>query len=95
VRPVHRDERLHGADAVPLRCGIAADLRRRFEYIACHLAAGPMLLQQYCDEVDKLVRLAKTWKQEVLFGLFVIVLDEILHQLGGIRDRRGIKILIA
>src|SRR5262249_40619463 len=31
VRSIHCDERLHGVDAMSLRCGITADLRRRFK----------------------------------------------------------------
>ena len=45
VRPVHRDECLHSADAASLCCGLATDLRRRFDYLAHDLTAGLMLLQ--------------------------------------------------
>jgi len=56
--------------------------------------AGLMLRQQRIDERQHLSSVPETGKHSLLFRLFVIVLDEIPHDLRSIGDDRRVKVLV-
>jgi len=50
----------------------------------CDSPASLVLVAQHAHQIDQLVRFFETWKQKILFQLFVIIFDETANNFGRI-----------